>query len=96
MSILQIRTELTYGKTLNSHLWKKNPKYENQTISAQRNITDKILSEGSANGVIADGRYSLFRKEKSVCSHEEDTELVLRGVCTGGKGCCGRRCEGWG
>lgn len=69
MIILQIWTELTCGKTLNSHLWKKTPpKYENQTIPAQCNSIDKILSERSANEIIVGCRYSLFRKEKAVCS----------------------------
>lgn len=58
MIILQIWTELTCGKTLNSHLWKKKtpPKYENQTIPAQCNSIDKILSERSANEIIVDCR----------------------------------------
>lgn len=92
MIILQIWTELTCGKTLNSHLWKKKPEYENQTIPAQRNIIDKILSEKSANDISVGCRYSLFRKEKTACWHEEDTELMFLCVCMGEKGCrVGRR-----
>lgn len=44
------------------------PKYENQTIPAQCNSIDKILSERSANEIIVGCRYSLFRKEKPACS----------------------------
>lgn len=70
----------------------KNPKYENQTIPAQTNIIDKILSGKSANDIIVGCRHSLFRKKNPMCSHEEDTKLMFLCVCLGEKGCCvGRR-----
>lgn len=65
MIILQIWTDLACAKTFNCYPWKKNqnPKYKNQTVPAQCNIIDKVLSEKSANDIIVGYRYSLFRKE---------------------------------
>lgn len=69
MIILQIWTELTCGRTLNSYLWKKTPpNHENQTIPVQCNSIDKILSERSANEIIVGCRSSLFRQEKAECA----------------------------
>lgn len=60
------------------------PKYENQTIPAQCNSIDKILSERSANEIIVGCGSSLFRKEKAVCAFTEDTELTFLCPCVGG------------